>query len=168
MSKNQGLSEFYDRPPPKILAEVKSLNGTLGELIPEGGEVIFNNEMLVLEEPDLPVLEDEIEEIVYSFATDILPIFQQYDCAGCHAESMEDYTVLMQQRAGAVDDLNNACVNMMWVEPNEPEKSFLLHKIEGTFLDIGALGGNMMPDESGVAPEDADIIRGWIAEGAHP
>ena len=76
----------------------------------------------------------------------------------CHNESIEDYTALMQQPAGAEDYLNNACVNMKWVEPNEPEKSFLLHKIEGTFLDLGALGGSMMPIDSAVAPEDADII----------
>ena len=121
-----------------------------------------------IEQFDSGINQKEEDIPQFSFETDVLPIFEQYECAQCHLQAIQTYETVMNSRAGVMNELFNACINMMWIEPFQPENSFLLHKIEGTHLDIGAQGGSTMPNEQGVDPQDATIIRQWILAGALP
>ena len=111
----------------------------------------------------------EAEDPALSFARDVLPIVQQHDCARCHLSSVTEYEEITANRAGYTDEWYNACINMMWIEPFEPDRSFLVHKIQGTYLDVGAQGGDVMPlDGATLSEMEIDIIREWIQGGALP
>lgn len=51
------------------------------------------------------------------------------------------------------------------VLPGEPEQSYLVAKLNGTHLDLGG-AGERMPSPFGLAPNEFDTVRAWIAEGA--
>jgi hypothetical protein len=60
---------------------------------------------------------------------------------------------------------------MRLIEPSSPETSFLMHKIDGTFMceDVKCEGdcGALMPkDAAALSSEERDIVRRWIAQGA--
>jgi hypothetical protein len=52
------------------------------------------------------------------------------------------------------------------VEPFAPELSYLLHKIEGRAVSVGGDGSRMPPTGRALQPDDKELIRLWIEEGA--
>ncbi len=54
---------------------------------------------------------------------------------------------------------------MDYVEPGDPQGSYLWHKLAGTHTDVGG-GGGRMPSSSGLPESTLDIIEEWILEGA--
>ena len=79
-------------------------------------------------------------------------------------EMVTDYELLMSFQAGDFDAETNAMVDMPWIEPYEPQSSFLQHKLDGTFEELGTNGGQIMWLFEG----EAEIVRQWIADGANP
>lgn len=49
------------------------------------------------------------------------------------------------------------------VAPNDPENSYLIHKIEGR---AGIAGGRMPPSGDALTAEEIGAIRDWISAGA--
>lgn len=125
-----------------------------------------------------------------SFATDVLPIFEQ-SCSlssSCHGNPSSPETASgYQPYLGEVNpettpsdialilslvvDQDSHVSSMKIVAPSSPETSFLMHKMDGD-LDcaLGCPGddcGDSMPQ--GVSPlprETRDTVRNWIAQGA--
>ena len=58
--------------------------------------------------------------------------------------------------------------SMKRVTPNQPDNSYLVHKVQGTHLDVGVGGsGSRMPlNRSPLSQSDIDLIRDWIQAGA--
>lgn len=54
---------------------------------------------------------------------------------------------------------------MMRVRPFQPESSYLVHKIQGTHLNVGG-SGSRMPLGGTLSQQDIDLIRAWIVAGA--
>jgi len=53
------------------------------------------------------------------------------------------------------------------VEPFDPEYSYVMHKLDGTHVEVGGHGDQMPPDvPGGLSDELKDGIRGWILSGA--
>lgn len=52
------------------------------------------------------------------------------------------------------------------VEPGAPEKSYLMHKLDGTHLDAGGAGEQMPFGAPALDAAVRDRFRAWIAEGA--
>ena len=60
---------------------------------------------------------------------------------------------------------------MQRIAPSSPERSFLMHKIDGSFecelLLCGSTCGTQMPQgQPALSSDKADTIRRWIAQGA--
>ena len=92
-----------------------------------------------------------------SFATEILPIFEA-SCVNCHGGEYEG-----EQRIEAALDLRSYEALMAGsefgtvIEAGDPDKSIL--------LDMVAVGD--MPEEGDpLTPEQIELIRTWIVEGA--
>jgi hypothetical protein len=90
--------------------------------------------------------------------------------AVCHANAadtplhelvLEDdaYEVLLGQAVGA---------NLAYVEPGDPEASYLVHKIDGTQLDVGGSGSAMPLLLDPLPDATRQFIRAWIEQGALP
>jgi hypothetical protein len=102
-----------------------------------------------------------------SFTRDILPTLRSR-CAICHSTGDEAGHLGLAQ-ANAYKNLTTGISydsGVRLIEPNEPNKSYLVMKLEGTHLDHGGQGARM---PFGDAPLDAIVIatiRQWIAVGA--
>jgi hypothetical protein len=128
-----------------------------------------------------------------SFKTDVLPIFRQ-SCglsAACHGDQAGPVAqpYLGPPSSGAMPPpatdteiaaIFSANVNadavkatgMKIVKPNDPENSFLMHKVDGSFscdavtCDGAACGTTMPQGGTMLSQANRDIIRRWIAQGA--
>ncbi len=57
-------------------------------------------------------------------------------------------------------------LTMNRVTPNQPDNSYLVHKVQGTHLDVGGSGSRMPLGRSPLSQSDIDLIRAWIQAGA--
>lgn len=123
---------------------------------------------------------------VVTFKANVLPIFQKScNSAPCHGADTppagQPYLGPTSGSAttGQIDKFRAQNVNvasakassMMLIDPDNPEASFLMHKVDNTLtcsdVDCGDSCGAAMP--IGTAPlslEERDTIRRWIAQGA--
>jgi ankyrin repeat protein len=85
------------------------------------------------------------------FGRDVLPIFRQ-NCIGCHGP--------MQQISGLRLDRRSAVLNRKGVVPGSSDNSFLFHRISGSAY------GMQMPPTGPLRPEQIDVIKTWIDQGA--
>lgn len=98
-----------------------------------------------------------------SYDEKIQPIFGGI-CAQCH-NTMETPEGLVLEAGLALDLLVNVRSvqsPLKRVEPGDPEKSYLVHKLRGTQDSVGG-SGQQMP--AGLAPlrnEDIDLVVQWI------
>lgn len=102
-----------------------------------------------------------------SFEAEIMPILKRR-CAACHITGEEPGKMaLVPGKAYAalveVDALDAA---MKRVARGDPDASYVIHKIDGSHLEVGG-SGVRMPMHQGPLP-DAQIalIRRWISQGA--
>jgi hypothetical protein len=58
--------------------------------------------------------------------------------------------------------------SMNRVTPNQPDNSYLVHKVQGTHLGVGGNGSRMPLGRSPLSQGEIDLIRAWIAAGARP
>src|SRR5260370_13733082 len=85
------------------------------------------------------------------FASDVLPILRQ-SCVGCHGPS--------QQISGLRLDRKSSVLNRRGVVPGSSENSFLYHRVSGSAY------GLQMPPTGPLRPEQINIIKTWIDQGA--
>lgn len=105
-----------------------------------------------------------------SYQKDVVPILEQ-NCATCH---------LTGEEAGGMSLVGDAAIGFLVGQPSqeapaimrvtagEPDKSYLVMKLEGTHIDHGGSGSQMPFGGLPLAPEDIAKVRQWIAEGAKP
>lgn len=101
---------------------------------------------------------------------DIQPIFTR-NCAfsGCHG----GVSPQLGQHLGA-GQAYGSIVNVPSVErpgfnrvtPGLPDSSYLVHKIQGTHLVVGGVGGRMPLNNTPLSQAQIDSIRAWITDGA--
>ena len=58
--------------------------------------------------------------------------------------------------------------SMNRVTPNQPNDSYLVHKVQGTHLAAAGSGSRMPLGRSPLSQADIDLIRAWIQAGAQP
>ena len=85
------------------------------------------------------------------FGNDVLPILRQ-NCVGCHGPS--------QQISGLRLDRKSSVLGRRGVVPGSSENSFLYHRISGTAY------GLQMPPTGPLRPEQINVIKTWIDQGA--
>jgi hypothetical protein len=105
-----------------------------------------------------------------SFCADIQPIFTN-NCAfsGCHAGASPQLGQNLspgQAYTSIVDVPSVEAPTLDRVEPANPDSSYLVHKIQGTFASVGGSGDRMPLGQGALPAADIDLIRAWIAAGA--
>lgn len=97
-------------------------------------------------------------DTVVSFSADVLPIFQER-CAACHGGEDENGEVITEayldllSYEGAMAGSEFGTV----IEPGDPDASILVDMISA---------GDMPEEGDPVPPEEIELIRAWIAQGA--
>jgi len=102
-----------------------------------------------------------------SFKKDIAPVLRD-NCAACHVTGDEPGGLKLYPSAAyrSIVKVHSNESPLLLVNPGDPKASYLLHKIEGTQLDVGGAGTRMPPGTSGLPKETVDALRQWIAQGA--
>src|SRR5690242_19611243 len=85
------------------------------------------------------------------FANDVMPILRQ-NCVPCHGPA--------QQSSGMRLDRKSMVISRRGVVPGSSDNSFLFHRISGTEY------GLQMPPTGPLRPEQIQIIKTWIDQGA--
>ncbi len=107
-----------------------------------------------------------------TLSRDVQPIFTG-NCAfsGCHAGSSPEQGMSLvagQAFSSVVNVAARELPSMNRVTPNQPDNSYLVHKVQGTHLDVGGSGSRMPLGRSPLSQSDIDLIRAWIQAGAQP
>lgn len=125
----------------------------------------------------------ELSSPPVDFAADVAPLFAQ-SCAfsSCHgskgsagnhglflgAKNADEIALAKSGLAGA----SRALPSMPYVTPGDPEKSFVMRKLDGDTCVFdsqceGGSCGKSMPSGNDLLPEATrDVVRRWIAQGA--
>ncbi|MFA7586722.1 MAG: hypothetical protein WCY11_11105 [Novosphingobium sp.] len=104
------------------------------------------------------------------YQAEIAPLLQA-NCATCHLTGAEAGNLSLipdKAIASLVGAQAIGAPGQIRVVPGEPDKSYLLMKLEGTHTAVGGTGARMPFGAPPLAPEQVAKIRQWIAEGAKP
>ncbi len=105
------------------------------------------------------------------YAMDIQPIWDMKCVSGCHLPG--GIGAATGPLLGATDSYasivnkQSSTVTMPLVTPGDPEMSYLWHKLNGTYGDVGGTGAKMPIGPSLDEPTLA-LIEQWILDGAKP
>jgi mono/diheme cytochrome c family protein len=104
-----------------------------------------------------------------SLSAQIQPIFDQ-NCVVCHSKGAENGGLNLTRRKVYKNLVGTKSTEapLNRVEPGDPAKSYLIHKLDGTYRAVGGTGDPMpkMDIPHPLEASDMALIRGWIAEGA--
>ncbi|HEY1221830.1 MAG: ankyrin repeat domain-containing protein [Bryobacteraceae bacterium] len=87
------------------------------------------------------------------FARDVQPIFRQ-NCIGCHGPTKQNNGLRLDRRSSVMKPGSRR------VMPGSLENSFLYHRL------VGSDFGLQMPPTGALHPEQIQIIKAWIEQGA--
>ncbi|MCO6056873.1 hypothetical protein NG726_09340 [Pseudomonas sp. MOB-449] len=106
-------------------------------------------------------------ETPVSFAQQIVPVLRG-QCAGCHMTGEEPGGMRLYPSAAWKTLVGTPATEapLKRVEPGVPERSYLLHKLQGTHLKVGGSGVQMPFGQAPLPAETQATIRRWIEEGA--
>ncbi len=85
--------------------------------------------------------------------------------SACHAAGAAPPVLDAGSAYAALVSVQSGQASLPLVEPNEPEASYLVHKLRGTQGSVGGSGA-IMPTDGVLAPADLAAIEAWIANGA--
>ena len=109
---------------------------------------------------------------VVSLSEDVQPLFT-FSCAvaGCHDRATASGGQVLEE--GSLFDADTGIVGvasqgslLLRVEPFDSQASYLIHKLQGTQLDVGGEGDQMPLFGIPFDDEMIQVIRDWIDEGA--
>jgi mono/diheme cytochrome c family protein len=104
------------------------------------------------------------------FQADIAPLLAS-SCAICHLTGQEAGNMSLipgKAIAALVGVKATGAPALTRVVPGEPDKSYLVMKLEGTQVAHGGTGAQMPFGAPPLAPEKIAAIREWIKQGARP
>lgn len=112
---------------------------------------------------------EETEVEGTSFGADVQPILG-LNCAlsGCHSgpELQTGFDLTAGQAYDQmVDQPSFQVPSMDLIEPNNPDNSYVIRKMEGSFEQVGGTG-DLMPPGFGLSQTDISVVKAWILEGA--
>jgi hypothetical protein len=103
------------------------------------------------------------------YQSDIQPIFDDRCVANCHAPGGSNKTLLLgpDDSYASIVGVQSVQSALNIVEPGDPDKSYLWHKLNGSQSDVGGSGLSM---PFGVMLDGASLqlFETWITDGAKP
>lgn len=102
-----------------------------------------------------------------SFENHVQPLFND-NCVFCHMTGAESGGLNLEPGLSYeyLVGVPSEQSDLMRVEPYDPSRSYLFHKLQGTHLDVGGSGAQMPLGGMPFNPEQLAVIRTWIEEGA--
>jgi len=105
-----------------------------------------------------------------SYRIDVESIFTR-KCAmgGCHGTSNPALGMVLAEDVSwshLVCVPSAAAPSLRRVVPSQPERSYLVNKLDGTHLDVGGMGRRMPLGQEPLSVLEMDLITGWIRAGA--
>lgn len=102
-----------------------------------------------------------------SFKRDIVPVLRT-QCATCHLTGQEVGNMKLHPGAAYASLVGVKSIEspLLRVQPGAPDDSYLMHKLDGTHLDVGGSGDRMPFGQTPLDETTRARIRGWIAAGA--
>ncbi len=101
------------------------------------------------------------------FGRDLVPVLRT-QCATCHltgdeAGNMKLYPGAAYASLVGVDSIESP---LKRVQSGAPEQSYLMHKLDGTHLDVDGIGDRMPFGAPPLDDATRELFRRWIAAGA--
>lgn len=95
---------------------------------------------------------------------DVQPVLTSR-CGGCHGLFFPQRGLNLSSGStyGTLVGVSSGCGAKPYVDPGNPNNSYLINALTGTGL---CLGDGKMPQGGSLAQSDIDTIRAWICEGA--
>jgi hypothetical protein len=112
-----------------------------------------------------------------SFSKEVLPVFQA-SCAFASCHGSQNLNGIFLGARSSPTKIREALLAqppkstgaMPYVTPSDPERSYLLRKLDGNFCDItctdGRCGERMPKGGDPIATEERQLVADWIAAGA--
>ncbi|MCB2014551.1 MAG: hypothetical protein R3E11_06820 [Sphingobium sp.] len=102
-----------------------------------------------------------------SFSADIVPVLKKR-CAICHLTGQEAGHLALHPKAAFKNLVSHKSEESDWmlVQPKQPDKSYLVMKLEGTHLKSGGKGARMPFAQQPLDTETVALFRAWIKAGA--
>lgn len=110
-----------------------------------------------------PAFADEI-----SFARDIAPVLKTNCAAACHLTGEEPGHLKLYPGAAykSLVGVPSEQSPLVRVAPGAPDKSYLVHKLDGTQIKAGGQGARMPFGGDPLPPDILTKISRWIEQGA--
>jgi len=105
-----------------------------------------------------------------AFEAEIVPILTS-SCATCHLTGQEAGNMALvpgKALATLVNVPSTEAPGLIRVVPGDPDKSYLVMKLEGTQITHGGTGAQMPFGAPPLSPDKIARIRQWITDGAKP
>ena len=104
----------------------------------------------------------------FSFAADIYPIISG-NCS-CHVDGAPGGLAMPDADTayGNLVDADAGEAALKRIAPGMPDMSYMVHKIDGTHLDVGGSGSAMPKGNPPLPLQENTDIKDWISEGALP
>lgn len=102
------------------------------------------------------------------FEQDLMPTIKRR-CGACHITGDEPGKMALvpgKAYASLVGQDSVELPTMKRVAPGEPEQSYLMHKLQGTHVEVGGNGARMPFHQGPLPASQIEQIRLWIAQGA--
>jgi len=102
-----------------------------------------------------------------SFASEIVPTLRS-QCATCHMTGDEPGGMKLYPSAAyqSLVQVPSASSPLLRVAPGSPQDSYLLHKLQGTHLEVNGEGVQMPFGQPPLNDQTLQLIRRWIEQGA--
>ncbi len=103
-----------------------------------------------------------------SFSKDLMPILRT-QCAICHLTGQEQGNLALppaKAYASLVNVKSTEAPALIRVTPGQPDKSYLIAKLEGTQIKAGGKGARMPFAGAPLPADKIKLFRDWIAAGA--
>lgn len=104
------------------------------------------------------------------YRAEIVPILAS-SCATCHLTGQEAGNMSLIQDKALASLVGVKAVGapaLTRVVPGDPDKSYLIMKLEGTHIQQGGAGAQMPFGAPPLSPDKIAKIRQWIKDGAKP
>ncbi|MFN4222867.1 MULTISPECIES: hypothetical protein [Novosphingobium] len=105
-----------------------------------------------------------------SYAADIVPLLES-QCATCHLTGEEAGGMALvgdMAIASLVGQPAEEAPGLMRVVAGDPDRSYLVMKLEGTHIANGGAGAQMPFGAPPLTAAEIATVRAWIAQGARP
>ena len=87
---------------------------------------------------------------------------------GCHTNADQAGGLTLEEGvaySAIIDVASNELPTMHLITPGDTEESYLIHKLMGTYLDVGGSGAQM-PIGGSISEEELATIEEWVLAGA--